>query len=79
MTNREKYDQVFRDSLGVEPGQLNDALVYQSVQAWDSVGHMAMMASLESTFDIMLETDDIIAFSSYSKGMEILGKYGVQL
>lgn len=78
MTNKEKYDQVFRESLGVEPGQLNATLVYQSVQAWDSVGHMAMMASLESTFDIMLETDDIIAFSSYPKGMEILGKYGVQ-
>lgn len=79
MSNKEKYDQVFMESLSVTADRLNDALVYQSVPAWDSVGHMAMMASLEGAFDIMLETDDIIAFSSYAKGMEILGKYGVQL
>lgn len=78
MTNKEKYDKVFVESLSVQPAQLNDALVYQSVTAWDSVGHMAMMAQLEAAFDIMMDTDDIIAFSSYPKGMEILGKYGVQ-
>jgi len=78
MSNKEKYDKVFMESLGVTAAQLNEALVYQSVVAWDSVGHMAMMASLEGAFDIMMDTDDIIAFSSYTKGVEILGKYGVQ-
>jgi acyl carrier protein len=78
MTNREKYDKVFVESLGVDREQLAETLVYNSVKAWDSVGHMAMMASLEAEFEIMLDTDDIIAFSSYPKGMEILSKYGVQ-
>ena len=36
------------------------------------------MAALEAEFDIMMETDDIIDFSSYAKGMEILAKYEVQ-
>ena len=39
---------------------------------------MAMMAALEREFDIMLETDDIIDFSSYPKGMQLLAKYEVQ-
>lgn len=78
MTNKEKYDSVFMEALNVQAEQLNEALVYQSVQAWDSIGHMGMMAALETTFDIMMETDDIIDFSSYRKGMEILAKYGVQ-
>ena len=30
-------------------------------------------------FDISMETDDIIAFSDYEKGKEILRKYGVEL
>jgi acyl carrier protein len=38
---------------------------------------MSMMAALESEFDIMLETEDIIDFSSYMKGIEILTKYEV--
>ena len=77
MTNREKYDQVFIDSFSVTEDQLNEGLVYQSVQQWDSIGHMGMVASLEEAFDIMLETDDIIDFGSYTKGIEILAKYEV--
>jgi acyl carrier protein len=77
MTNKEKYDQVFIDSFSVTADQLNESLVYQSVQQWDSIGHMGMVAALEDAFDIMLETDDIIDFGSYLKGIEILAKYDV--
>jgi hypothetical protein len=38
---------------------------------------MGMVAALEEAFDIMLETDDIIDFGSYTKGIEILAKYDV--
>ena len=71
MSNIELYNQVFRDSFNVEESQLA-GLTYQSVTQWDSVGHMAMIASLEETFDIMMEIDDIIDLSSYEKGKEIL-------
>jgi acyl carrier protein len=77
MTNKEKYDQVFIDSFSVTIDQLNENLVYQSVQQWDSIGHMGMVAALEEAFDIMMETDDIIDFGSYIKGIELLVKYNV--
>ena len=37
--------------------------------------------TIEDEFDIMMDTDDIIDFSSYEKGKEILAKddYGVEL
>ena len=79
MTNREKYDQIFMDCFSVEKGMLNDKFVYQCVTEWDSIGHMSMIAAIEEAFNIMMETDDIIDFSSYTKGMEILSKYGVIL
>lgn len=78
VSNLEKYDKVFMESLSLKKEQLGDALVYQGVPTWDSVGHMAMVAALEGTFEIMMETEDIIDFSSYGKGKQILGKYGVQ-
>jgi acyl carrier protein len=77
MTNREKYDQIFIDSFSITPDQLNDGLVYQSVEQWDSIGHMGMVAALEEAFDIMLETDDIIDFGSYTIGIKIMAKYDV--
>jgi acyl carrier protein len=78
MTNKEKYDQIFLSQLDINLEQLNETLVYNSIKSWDSVGHMALMAALESEFDIMIDTDDIINFSSYPKGMEILAKYDIQ-
>ncbi len=77
-TNKQRYDKVFMEALNVSAEDLGENLINNSVAAWDSVGHMSMMAALEAEFDIMMETDDIIDFSSYPKGMEILSKYEVQ-
>ena len=63
----------------IDRERLNETLSYQSVPAWDSVGHMAMIAGLEERFEIMIETEDVIDFSSYLKGIEILAKYNVTL
>lgn len=70
MSNLELYNNAFIEILGVSEEQLV-GLKYQDVEAWDSVGHMSLMAALEEAFDIMLDTDDIIDFSSYEKGKEI--------
>jgi len=78
MTNLEKYNQAFMNTLEVKEEQLN-GLVYQSVELWDSVGHMTLVAALEDAFGIMMETDDIIDLSSYEKGKEILSNnYNVE-
>lgn len=78
MTNLEKYNNVFVENLQITEDQLV-GLTYQSVELWDSVGHMSLVAALEDEFDIMIDTDDIIDLSSYEKGKEILAKYGVEL
>lgn len=77
MTNLEKYDQAFIESFDITKEQLA-GLKYQAIQAWDSVGHMGLVAALEDAFDIMMDTDDIIDMSSYEKGKEILAKYDVE-
>lgn len=78
MSNLEKYNNAFIENLQISEDQLAD-LKYQGVELWDSVGHMTLMAALEDAFDIMLDTDDIIDFSSYEKGKEILKKYDVEI
>ncbi|MBU3843463.1 MAG: acyl carrier protein [Candidatus Anaerobiospirillum pullicola] len=74
--NLTKYNDAFCRTFLVTAEQLPD-LQYQGIEAWDSVGHMTLMGVLEEAFDIMLDPDDVIGFSSYAKGMEILGKYGI--
>jgi len=77
MKNKEKYQEVFKETFGISVNELEN-LQYQSISSWDSVGHMNLIASLEDTFDIMLETDDIVDFNSYKKGIEILKKNGIE-
>lgn len=71
MNNLEKYNQAFIESFSVTEDALA-TLKYQDVAAWDSVGHMGLIAALEDAFDIMMDTDDVIDLSSYEKGKEIL-------
>ena len=77
MNNKQKYSDVFIDNFSVDESILNKKFVYQSVPDWDSVGHMGLIAGLEEAFDIMMEMDDIIDFSSYTEGIKILAKYDV--
>ena len=76
MENLEKYKNVFIEAFEIKKNQL-EGLKYQDVVEWDSIGHMGLMTDLEEAFDIEMDIDDIIDFSSFEKGMEIMGKYNV--
>lgn len=78
MDNLELYNRAFKKIFGVSDEQL-PGLTYQSIPAWDSIGHMDLITELEHAFDIMMDTDDIIDLSSYEKGKEVLSKvdYGI--
>jgi acyl carrier protein len=77
--NREKYTKAFIESFSLDPTIDVSTLEFQGIPEWDSVGHMTLVATIEDTFEISLETDDIVDFSSYSKGKEILSKYSISI
>ena len=78
MSNIEKYRDVFVKSLSIENKNFNENLKYNEISEWDSIGHMTLMSGLEEEFKITMDTDDIVDFSSFKKGKEILEKYGVK-
>ena len=75
-SNIEIYKNAFIESFEITEDLL-ETLEYQSIVNWDSVGHMSLMGALEDGFDIMMEMDDIIDFSSFKKGKELLKKYDI--
>lgn len=77
MTNSEKYIHAFCEALCVGPDQL-EGLEYKGVSEWDSVGHMGLIAALETAFGIEMDSEDIIDLDSFNKGKEILKKYDVE-
>lgn len=79
MDKKELYDKAFVTAFGLDASVKLEDLKYQGIEAWDSVGHMALVSELEDAFDIMMDTDDIIDFSSYLVGIDILKKYDVEI
>ena len=77
MPTLEKYSEIFKNALNIDGDKLNENLKYNEIDEWDSIGHMTLVAALEEEFKITLETDDIVDFSSFKKGKEILKKYKV--
>ena len=75
----ERYKNTFIKSLSIEKENFQESLEYNQIPEWDSIGHMTLMSGLEEEFNISLETDDIVDFSSYEKGKEILKKYNIDL
>ena len=74
--NLDIYVSAFVEAFEVSETEVA-SLKYESIPAWDSVGHMVLMAALEEGFDIMLDMEDIIDFSDFEKGKELLNKYDV--
>lgn len=79
MTNLEKYNQIFTEVFGVDDSALNDDFNKDSVDLWDSVHQLNLVTLAEEAFDIMLDPEDIMGFTSYGAGKEILKNQAVNL
>jgi acyl carrier protein len=72
-----QLQNAFTEALGVGPESDFESMAYGRTQGWDSVAHMALVAQIETQFDIMLSTDDVIGMSSFKKAKEIVAKHGI--
>lgn len=76
--NNVKLVKAFCDALEIEENIVKDDLKYQSIEQWDSISHMILIAELEDVFDVEIDTDDVIDLSSVQKAKEILNKNGIE-
>ena len=77
MSNRQNYKDIFIDSIPIKAKKFHENMEYNEIPEWDSIGHMKLISGLEEGFNISMETDDIVDFSSFKKGIEILKKYKI--
>ena len=79
MTNLEKLNAIFCEVFGVESSALGTGFDNKAVEGWDSVRQLSLTSAVEDTFDIMLDPEDILEFTSYDNAKAILGKYEIEL
>jgi acyl carrier protein len=66
--------EAFRIALELPPDLDVETLAYGEHPHWDTVGHMALVAEIEDTFGVTLETHDVLELSSYAKAVELLNR-----
>ena len=79
MEKLEKYNNAFVEVFGAKAEDLNDNYGKDTVEEWDSVHQLSLVAQFEEAFDILFDPEDIMDLTSYAKGKEILAKYDVTL
>lgn len=77
MTNIEKYKNAFVEGLEIEMNEVENAVMGEC-DRWDSIGQMSLIALLEDAFELEFEPDEIMAFTSYSAGIEILKNHKIE-
>ncbi len=75
MSVRNRLIRVFRDALDLAPEIAVEGLRYRDLPAWNSVGHMQLVAAIEAEFDLMLDTEEIIAMSSFDVAESTVGRH----
>ena len=79
MTNLDKLNGIFCEVFSVDASALGAGFDNKSVEGWDSVRQLSLTAAVEDSFDIMLDPEDILEFTSYDTAKTILAKYDIEL
>ena len=73
-----KLKDAFVSSLGLPSDFDPSNLEYRSIPEWDSLAHLNLVMAVESAFDVMFDTNDVLGLSSFSACIDILQRHGVQ-
>lgn len=78
MSNIEKLKEAFVEGLEI-PMEEVEAATMESVAKWDSIGQMSLVAIIEDAFGIEFEPDEVMQFTSFEAGKEILKNHNIEL
>ncbi|WP_328605703.1 acyl carrier protein [Amycolatopsis sp. NBC_00345] len=67
-----KLRAVFVEALDLDGDVDVENLKYRDIEAWDSVGHMALIAAVEDEFDVEFDTDQVIDMSSFKVAVDMV-------
>jgi acyl carrier protein len=64
-------------TLKVSPKDITETTKDEDIAAWDSLGHVNVMMTLEQTFDIVLDVEDFAKLKSVPAIIDYLKGHGI--
>ncbi len=77
MSNIEKLKNAFVEGLEIPVEEVENATM-DTVEKWDSIGQMSLIAIIEDEFGIELEQEEVMQFTSFAVGVNILKNHGIE-
>ena len=71
-------EEVVARVFGADPGSIDDSSSPESVEGWDSMGHLNLVTALEQDFNVSIDIGDVMEMVTVKKIREILEQYGVR-
>lgn len=78
MSNIEKLKEAFVEGLEISIEEVESATM-ESVDKWDSIGQMSLVAIIEDAFGIEFEPEEVMRFTSFAAGVDILKSHGIEI
>ncbi len=79
MTNENDLDsklqKAFRKGLSLFVDADCTSMEFAKSSEWDSIAHLQLIAAIEEEFNMMIETQEMLAMNSYLKAKEIVRKH----
>ena len=60
MDTKEKVYEIVANVCGVTPAEVNGDSTIGDFPGWDSVGHLTILSTIEETFDINFEPEEMM-------------------
>ena len=71
-------EEVVSSVFGVEWESIDESSSPETVEGWDSMGHLNLVAALEENFNVSIGIGDVMEMVNVRKIREILLDYGVR-
>ena len=78
MSNIEKLKDAFVEGLEIPVEEVETATM-ESVEKWDSIGQMSLVAIIEDAFGIEFDPDEVMQFTSFEAGKAILKNHNIEI
>lgn len=69
-----KIKQIIADVFSVEVNEINENTSPESIDNWDSLGHMNLVTALEEELEISFDNDEIIEMMNFKLIMLIVSE-----
>jgi len=67
-----KVQEAFKAAFDVDPQQVTMETSASDIPLWDSVGHLSLASSLEETFGITLDVDELMEMENVREIVRII-------